>query len=116
MCHQNQHTSLTASLTDAYEQQALDAFRQWYRQTHPTIRDADLHVSAIARETVEGLTPTQVIRLLAEHPEWTHRFPPDIAYNQTCLTVGEATRQHLVTHLQQVLQQRGLEGTADPDA
>lgn len=112
MSEQHQHTSLTQE----YEQRTLDAFRQWYRQTRPIIRDADLHASVLVCKTVGSLTPTQVILLLQEHPDWTHRLPPEIAYNQTCLTIGEAARLHLVQHLEQVIQRRGLEETIEPDA
>lgn len=116
MCKQHQQTSQPGSITHAYEQQALDTFRQWYRESRPTIRDAALHASVLACKTVGSLTPTQVILLLQEHPDWTHRLPPEIAYNQTCLTIGEAARLHLVQHLEQVIQRRGLEETIEPDA
>ncbi len=116
MCEQNQHISQITSLTEDYEQRALDAFRQWYRQTRPTIRDAASHAYLIARETVSSLTPTQVILLLQEHPDWTHQKPPAILSNEVCFTAGEAVRRHLVPHLEEVIQHRGLQETIDPDA
>ena len=94
------------SITEEYEQKVLAAFKAWYQREQPTIQNASFHAEVIARDTVGGLTTTQVILLLQEHKGWIY----EKARDRGCiLTVGELARQHLVAHLEQVIQRKGFQ-------
>ena len=99
------------SITEEYEQRALTAWCSWYCLTQPTIGEASGQVHPIARETVGILVATQVLLLLEEHADWIdeqprQRFDSD---KMGFLTIGELARRHLVRHLEQVIQKRGLQ-------
>jgi hypothetical protein len=106
------------SLTEAYEREVLEAFQIWYwQQTQPTIDEASTQALRIARHTVvRGLTTNQVIVLLQEHSEWIHQ-PPQETYQSDKdggMTIGEVARRHLVKHLQQIIQKKGLQAAFLP--
>jgi hypothetical protein len=96
--------------TQEYEQKALATFKAWYQKSRPTIKEASQQAYVIARETVGGLTTTQVIHLLEEHSEWTHQHPQEsFDSDKAGLSIGEIARRHLVKHLEHVIQRRGFQ-------
>ena len=98
-------------ITETYEQNVLEAFKIWYwQQAQPTIDEAATQSDIIARNTVRGLTTDQVRALLEEHSEWTHQPPSEHSESdKQGITIGEVARRHLVKHLQQVIQKKGLQ-------
>lgn len=84
-----------------YERRVLQTFVQWYRQANRTLEDASSQAYTIAKGTVGGLTASQTISILQEHPEWTHEEPEESYSSDTIsITIGEITRRHIIHHLE----------------
>lgn len=106
----NGQKSDAASISEAYERQVLEAFKTWYWQENPTIKEASAQAFIIARDTVNALTATQVICLLQEHSEWTYQEPQEkYDSDKHGVTIGEIARRHFVKHLEKIIQSKGLE-------
>ena len=99
-----------SSLIQQYEQQALEALRAWYQESHPTIEQASARASFIARAIVQKLTSTQALHVLEERKDWFQREPPSIfeSDKQGRITIGEILCRLLIEHLEQTIQMQGI--------
>ncbi len=99
------------TLTVQGEQEALEAFKQWYQREQPTINHASMHVHVIACDVVRGLSAEQCITLLQEHPEWVQTPVPDTCPSLIAtksLRISYLVHELFVKHLEQVIQARGF--------
>ena len=98
------------SITKDYEQRVLHTFAGWYQKENPSLDAAASEAYSIARDTVKGLTATQVVTLLQERPEWTRQKPEQRYDSDTKgITIGEIARRHFVKYLEHVIQHKRLQ-------